>query len=126
MVGKWRSQFVALGLDDPRAPRSVTLRTIEDVRIDVLVAKMLQTAPVDVAHRSTRTVAVLRTLAQPVLERLAGLRTAAAPPEGLQASMKCTVNALARLLGVEPLRMIKLKGEIFSQGLEYFSDQKRA
>src|SRR4051812_129327 len=54
MVGKWRARFVEQRLDGLLdAPRSGAPRTIDDTRIDALIAKTLQTAPVGATHWST-------------------------------------------------------------------------
>ena len=57
-VSKWRGRFVELrmeGLWD--APRPGAPRTIEDERVDAVIAKTLESVPVGATHWSTRTMA---------------------------------------------------------------------
>lgn len=71
MVGKWRRRFVEHRLDGLLdAPRSGAPRTIDDARIDALIAKTLQTTPVGATHWSTRTMASATGLSQSVVSRV--------------------------------------------------------
>ena len=63
-VCKWRGRFLQLrlnGLLD--APRSGTPRTIDDARVDAVIAKTLETQPMNATHWSTRTMARFRSAA---------------------------------------------------------------
>lgn len=71
MVGKWRNRFVERRLDGLMdAPRLGAPRTIDDARIDALIAKTLQTTPVGATHWSTRTMASATGLSQSVVSRV--------------------------------------------------------
>ncbi|SDP94163.1 Transposase [Paracidovorax cattleyae] len=71
MVGKWRRRFVEQRLDGLLdAARSGAPKTIEDARIDALIAKTLQTTPVGATHWSTRTMASATGLSQSVVSRV--------------------------------------------------------
>src|SRR5258706_1477820 len=54
-VGKWRRRFVAHRLDGLHdGPRSGAPRTIEDVRIEQVIVKTLESVPKDATHWSSR------------------------------------------------------------------------
>lgn len=57
-VGKWRRPYVEQQLDGLLdAPRSGAPRTIDDARVDAVIAKTLETTPQAATHWSTRTMA---------------------------------------------------------------------
>jgi len=63
-VSKWRARFVEQRLDGLLdAPRSGASRTIDDARVDAVIAKTLESVPEAATHWSTRTMARLRTAA---------------------------------------------------------------
>jgi transposase len=54
-VGKWRRRFVADRMDGLRdEPRSGTPRTIDDVRIEAVIVRTLESVPADATHWSSR------------------------------------------------------------------------
>lgn len=58
MVGKWRQRFIEQRLEGLRdEPRSGTPRTIEDVRIEAMIVRTLETLPPDATHWSSRSMA---------------------------------------------------------------------
>lgn len=57
-VSKWRARFIEHRLDGLLdAPRSGAPRTIDDARVDALIAKTLESNPEGATHWSTRTMA---------------------------------------------------------------------
>jgi transposase len=57
-VGKWRRRFMTQRLEGLRdEPRSGTPRTIEDVRIEAVIVRTLETLPPDATHWSSRSMA---------------------------------------------------------------------
>lgn len=71
MVGKWRARFVAhrlQGLLD--APRSGAPRTIDDARVDAVIAKTLESVPANATHWSTRSMATASGLTQTAVSRI--------------------------------------------------------
>jgi transposase len=55
MLGKWRARFVEHRLDGLLdAPRSGAPRTIDDTRVDAVIAKTLESVPVGATHWRTR------------------------------------------------------------------------
>ena len=70
-VGKWRARFVELRLDGLLdAPRSGTPRTIDDVRVDAVIARTLESVPAGATHWSTRTMASAAELSQTAVSRI--------------------------------------------------------
>ena len=70
-VSKWRGRFVELrmeGLWD--APRPGAPRTIEDERVDAVIAKTLESVPVGATHWSTRTMAHAMGMSQTAVSRI--------------------------------------------------------
>ena len=54
-VGKWRRRFVERRMDGLRdEPRSGTPRTIDDVRIEAMIVRTLESLPPDATHWSSR------------------------------------------------------------------------
>src|SRR5476649_1187552 len=71
MVSKWRGRFVEHRLEGLLdAPRSGAPRTIDDVRIDAMIAKTLESVPNGATHWSTRTMASATGLSQTVVSRV--------------------------------------------------------
>jgi transposase len=71
MVSKWRGRFVEHRLEGLLdAPRSGAPRTIDDVRIDAMIAKTLESVPDGATHWSTRTMASATGLSQTVVSRV--------------------------------------------------------
>jgi transposase len=70
-VGKWRARFVELRLDGLLdAPRSGTPRTIDDVRVDAVIARTLESVPAGATHWSTRTMASAADMSQTAVSRI--------------------------------------------------------
>jgi transposase len=70
-VGKWRTRFVEQRLDGLLdAPRSGAPRTIDDVRVDAVIAKTLESVPAGATHWSTRTMASAAELSQTAVSRI--------------------------------------------------------
>ena len=70
-VGKWRSRYVEHRLDGLLdAPRSGAPRTIDDARVDAVVAKTLESVPPGATHWSTRTMAREMGLTQTAVSRI--------------------------------------------------------
>ncbi len=70
-VGKWRARFVEHRLDGLLdAPRSGTPRTIDDVRVDAVIARTLESVPAGATHWSTRTMASAAELSQTAVSRI--------------------------------------------------------
>lgn len=70
-VSKWRGRFVSMRLDGLLdAPRSGAPRTIDDARIDAVIAKTLATVPANATHWSTRTMAKEAKLSQTAVSRI--------------------------------------------------------
>ena len=71
MVSKWRARFVELRLDGLLdAPRSGAPRTIDDVRVDAVIAKTLESVPPGATHWSTRTMAGALDMSQTAVSRI--------------------------------------------------------
>jgi transposase len=71
MVSKWRARFVEHRLDGLLdAPRSGAPRTIDDVRVDAVIAKTLESVPRGATHWSTRTMASATGLSQTAISRI--------------------------------------------------------
>jgi transposase len=70
-VSKWRNRFAQLRLDGLLdAPRPGAPRTIDDARIDAVIAMTLEQFPVDATHWSTRTMASASGLSQTAVSRI--------------------------------------------------------
>ena len=70
-VSKWRARFVAQRLDGLLdAPRPGAPRTIDDSRVDALIAKTLESVPADATHWSTRSMARDSGLSQTAVSRI--------------------------------------------------------
>lgn len=70
-VGKWRTRFAEDRLDGLLdAPRPGTPRTIEDDRVDAVIAKTLETLPRGATHWSTRAMAGAARLSQSSVSRI--------------------------------------------------------
>jgi len=70
-VCKWRGRFLKMRLDGLLdAPRSGTPRTIDDARVDAVIAKTLEAQPMKATHWSTRTMACEAKLSQSSIGRI--------------------------------------------------------
>lgn len=70
-VSKWRNRFAEKRLDGLLdAPRPGAPRTIDDVRVDALIAKTLEEQPANATHWSTRTMARASGLSQTAVSRI--------------------------------------------------------
>ena len=70
-VSKWRARFVGLRLDGLLdAPRPGAPRTIDDARVDAVVAKTLEAAPAGASHWSSRAVAREMGVTQTAVSRI--------------------------------------------------------
>jgi transposase len=70
-VCKWRARFVEQRLDGLLdAPRSGAPRTIEDAKVDAVIAKTLESVPQNATHWSTRTMAREVGLSQTAVSRI--------------------------------------------------------
>ena len=70
-VSKWRARFVIHRLDGLLdAPRPGAPRTIDDARVDAVIAKTLESVPVGATHWSTRTMAREMRLSQTAVTRI--------------------------------------------------------
>ena len=70
-VWKWRGRFVQMRLDGLLdAPRSGAPRTIDDARVDAVIAKTLEEQPTNATHWSTRTMAREAKLSQTAVSRI--------------------------------------------------------
>ena len=70
-VSKWRGRFVQMRLDGLLdAPRSGAPRTIDDARVDAVIAKTLEEQPLNATHWSTRTMAREAKLSQTAISRI--------------------------------------------------------
>jgi len=70
-VSKWRARFVMDRLDGLLdAPRPGAPRTIDDARVDAVIAKTLESVPVGATHWSTRTMAREMKLSQTAVTRI--------------------------------------------------------
>ena len=70
-VSKWRARFVEQRLDGLLdAPRPGPPRTIDDSRVDALIAKTLESLPVGATHWSTRSMARDAGLSQMAVSRI--------------------------------------------------------
>ena len=75
-VGKWRSRFIEQRLDGLLdAPRPGAPRTIDDARVDAVIAKTLESVPAGATHWSTRSMAREAGLSQ-TRSRASGARSA--------------------------------------------------
>jgi len=71
MVGKWRARFVEHRLEGLLdAPRSGAPRTIDDARVDAVIAKTLESVPANATHWSTRSMATASGLTQTAVSRI--------------------------------------------------------
>ena len=69
-VSKWRARFVEQRLDGLLdAPRPGAPRSIDDTRVDAVVAKTLESVPAGATHWSTRTMAREMDLSQTAVSR---------------------------------------------------------
>jgi transposase len=70
-VSKWRGRFVQLRLEGLLdAPRPGAPRTIDDARVDAVIAKTLEEQPSNATHWSTRTMAREAKLSQTAISRI--------------------------------------------------------
>jgi len=70
-VGKWRARYIEQRLDGLLdAPRSGAPRTIDDTRVDAVIAKTLESVPAGATHWSTRTMARQMGLTQTAVSRI--------------------------------------------------------
>ncbi|MDM5179115.1 IS630 family transposase [Massilia sp. DJPM01] len=70
-VCKWRGRFLQRRLDGLLdAPRPGAPRTIDDARVDAVIAKTLETQPMNASHWSTRTMAKEARLSQSAVSRI--------------------------------------------------------
>ena len=70
-VSKWRARFVEHGLDGLLdAPRSGAPRTIDDARVDAVIARTLESLPAGATHWSTRSMAREAGLSQTAVSRI--------------------------------------------------------
>ncbi|MFC5520828.1 IS630 family transposase [Polaromonas jejuensis] len=70
-VSKWRTRFVQQRLDGLlNAPRPGAPRSIEDARVDAVIAKTLESVPAGATHWSTRTMAREMALSQTAVSRI--------------------------------------------------------
>lgn len=70
-VGKWRSRYIEFRLDGLLdAPRTGAPRTIDDTRVDAVIAKTLESTPHDATHWSTRSMAREAGLSQTAVSRI--------------------------------------------------------
>ena len=70
-VSKWRARFVEQRLDGLLdAPRPGAPRSIDDTRVDAVVAKTLESVPAGATHWSTRTMAREMDLSQTAVSRI--------------------------------------------------------
>ena len=70
-VSKWRRRFVEQRLDGLLdAPRSGAPRTIDDARVDAVIARTLESVPRNATHWSTRTMAREMGLSQTAVSRI--------------------------------------------------------
>jgi transposase len=70
-VSMWRARFVIHRLDGLLdAPRPGAPRTIDDARVDAVIAKTLGSVPAGATHRSTRTMAREMKLSQTAVTRI--------------------------------------------------------
>jgi len=71
MVSKWRARFVALRLDGLLdAPRPGAPRSIDDARVDAVIAKTLESIPEGATQWSTRSMAHAMGLSQTAVSRI--------------------------------------------------------
>lgn len=70
-VSKWRGRFVQLRLDGLfDAPRPGAPRTIDDARVDAVIAKTLECVPAGATHWSTRSMARAMDVSQTAVSRI--------------------------------------------------------
>lgn len=70
-VSKWRTRFVSMRLDGlVDAPRPGAPRTIEDTKVDALIARTLESTPKDATHWSTRSMAKEMGMSQSTVSRI--------------------------------------------------------
>lgn len=94
-IAKWRARFVENRLDSLLdAPRLGASRTIDDVRVDAVIAKTLvESVPAGSTHWSTRMMAARsRLVANGSLAHLARLRLLASSAGGLPALQRTAIR----------------------------------
>jgi len=70
-VGRWRSRFLKDGVDSLLdQPRSGRPRTVEDARVEAVIARTLETKPKDATHWSTRSMAAEMGMSQSTISRI--------------------------------------------------------
>lgn len=70
-VSKWRARYLKLRLEGlVDAPRPGAPRTIDDARVDAVIAKTLESQPRNATHWSTRTMANEMSLSQTAVSRI--------------------------------------------------------
>ena len=70
-ISKWRARYVAHRLDGLLdAPRPGAPRTIDDTRVDAVIAKTLESVPAGATHWSTRSMARQMELSQTAVSRI--------------------------------------------------------
>ncbi|MBK8763702.1 MAG: IS630 family transposase [Steroidobacteraceae bacterium] len=70
-VSKWRQRFVVQRLDGLLdAPRTGAPRTIDDAKVDVVIARTLESVPRNATHWSTRTMAGEMKMSQTAISRI--------------------------------------------------------
>ena len=70
-VSKWRGRYVIQRLDGLLdAPRPGAPRSIDDARVDAVIAKTLESIPAEATHWSTRTMAREMSLSQTAVSRI--------------------------------------------------------
>jgi len=70
-VSKWRARFVEHRLDGLLdAPRPGAPRTIDDARVDAVIARTLESVPAGATHWSTRSMALDAGLSQTAVSRI--------------------------------------------------------
>jgi len=70
-VGKWRARYIAQRLDGLLdAPRSGAPRSIDDARVDAVIARTLESVPAGATHWSTRSMAREMGLTQTAVSRI--------------------------------------------------------
>ncbi len=99
-VSKWRARFVKQRLDGLfYAPRSDAPRSIDDARVDAVIAKTLESVPAEATHWSTRTMAREIDVSQTAVTRIWRAF-------GLQPHRQETFKLSSGLLFVEKVRNI--------------------
>jgi hypothetical protein len=70
-VSKWRARFVEQRLDGLLdAPRPGAPRSIDDARVDAVIARTLESVPAGATHWSTRTMAREMSVSQTAVTRI--------------------------------------------------------